>query len=59
MKRHETGLLNRAIEILKEKGPMKAKKLSEIMCLENARSLSMLLQWSKEVELNGGKWAIK
>ena len=52
-----TRLLDRAVQMLKERGPMKAKKLADALELPNARSLSMQLQWAhNRVRCDGGKW---
>ncbi len=50
-------LLDKAVKMLKECGPMKAKNLASKLGLKNARSLSMQLQWAHtRVEYKNGKW---
>jgi len=50
-------LLDRAVQMLKDRGPMKAKKLAADLELQNARSLSMQLQWAHDrCRREGGKW---
>lgn len=50
-------LLDRAVQMLKERGPMKAKKLADALELPNARSLSMRLQWAHgRARCEGGEW---
>jgi len=52
-------LLDHAFRILKERGPMKAKKLADTLGLPNARSLSMKLQYQHaRVQNNAGKWTL-
>ena len=50
-------LLDRAVQMLEKRGPMKAKKLADALKLPNARSLSMQLQWAPDrARCDGGKW---
>jgi predicted transcriptional regulator len=53
-------LVDHAVLILKERGPMNAKKLADALGLSNARSLSMRLQWSQDrVRFDGKRWSAR
>lgn len=59
---HAETLREKAFSVLREHGPMKARKLASILGLEDARGLSMALQWDSDKQRfvnRGGKWELR